>query len=80
MAVKFVEELCGDFFQGKFTLNKISRKLRRKLRSHPEAWLGKNLSKKIFRLAKEKKGRRAPLPIADGANAGAKLAAADESP
>ena len=80
MAVKFVEEFCGDFFQGKFALNKISRKLRRKLRRHPEAWLRKNLSKKIFRLAKEQTGPRAPLPIADGAYACAKLAAADESP
>ena len=79
MAVKFVEEFCGDFFQGKFALNKNSRKLRRKLRRHPEAWLCKNLSKKIFRLAKEKKAAGHHNPL-DGANACAKLAAADESP
>ena len=79
MAVKFVEEFCGDFCQGRFALNTISRKLRRKLRRHPEAWLRKNLSKKNLSSGK-KTSPRAPLPNADGTNACAKLAAADESP
>ena len=58
------------FSSGKFALNKASRKLRRKLRRQPEAWLRKNVSKKIFRPAKEKQApghhypmQTEPMPV-----------------
>ena len=78
MAVKSVEEFCGDFFQGNFALNKISRKLRRKLCRQTGTGLRKNLSRKMFRPARENKPRGTTTQCRRS-NACAKFASTDDS-